>query len=143
MRKDDLENIVKTLFPNHKYNWQGIGFWQIEASPFLLDQNIHYELSNNRVEFHIESYSSNWKDIRGTLYENWDLLIENNILSDKWWRRNDCSYFLKDTSLSIEEQLKRLCNVLQPIIDKYVENKGLRPKHIDRPAPSNKLFNDP
>ena len=34
MRKDDLENIVKTLFPNHKYNWQGIGFWQIEASPF-------------------------------------------------------------------------------------------------------------
>lgn len=142
MRKDDLENIVKTLFPNHKYNWQGIGFWQIEASPFLLDQNIHYELSNNRVEFHIESYSSNWKDIRGTLYENWDLLIENNILSDKWWRRNDCSYFLKDTSLSIEEQLKRLCNVLQPIIDKYVENKGLRPKHIDRPAPSNKLFND-
>lgn len=139
MEKEEFETMVKELFDGHWYYWRDPGFWQIESSPYLTDHGFHYELLDNRVVFHIES--SNWRPIRNMFYEKWKDIEGNGVCSEKWWNRNDCCYFMKESGNSEKEQLRKLKNVLQPIIDEYVEKNGLRPaKHVERANPNNELF---
>lgn len=116
-------------FINH---WKNLNdsklYWQIEVSPFLLNHNFHYEWWNNRVEIHIEG--PDWRPLRQIFYDNWEALSTNG-LGRGHWGRNDCQYFLENPNPS-ENQLIRLEELIRPFIEKYIDDKNLRPKHIDR-----------
>ena len=126
-------------FINH---WKNLNdsklYWQIEVSPFLLNHNFHYEWWNNRVEIHIEG--PDWRPLRQIFYDNWEALSTNG-LGRGHWGRNDCQYFLENPNPS-ENQLIRLEELIRPFIEKYIDDKNLRPKHIDRVKPENTLFGE-
>lgn len=112
--------------------------WQIEISPFLSNHDFHYEWRNNRVEIHIEG--SDWRPLRQIFYDNWETLKAQGLGSGHWWR-NDCQYFLENPNPS-ENQLIRLEELIRPFIEKYIDDKNLRPKHMDREKPKNTLFDE-
>ena len=127
MTSEDFDKTARSeLFRNH---WKDLNnnsklYWQIEISPFLSNHGFHYEWYNDRVEIHIEG--AEWRPIRQIFYDNW---------------RNDCQYFLENPEPS-ENQLIRLEELIRPFIEKYIDDEGLRPKHVDREKPKNTLFDE-
>lgn len=140
MNEETFKKIIYELFKNHWNHWRDSNFWQIEASPFLADHGIHYELFENRVELHIESHY--WRPLRDLFRKHGNELKQRGVCSRNWWSRNNCAFYLNDTTISQDEQLRLLKNALNPIIDEYIEEKGLRPKHIERKAPENKMLDN-
>lgn len=112
--------------------------WQIEISPFLSNHDFHYELRNNRVEIHIEG--PDWRPLRKIFYDNWEALRTQGLGSGHWWRK-DCQYFLENPEPS-ENQLIRLEELIRPFIERYIDDKKLRPKHMEREKPKNTLFDE-
>lgn len=140
MNKEEFDKTARSeLFINH---WKNLNdsklYWQIEISPFLSNHGFHYEWRNNRVEIHIEG--SDWRPLRQIFYDNWKELRAQGLSSGHWWR-NDCQYFLESPDSS-ENQLIRLEELIRPFIEKYIEDKNLRPKHVDRVKPENTLFDE-
>lgn len=139
----NIEEFDKTArseqFINH---WKNLNdsklYWQIEISPFLSNHGFHYEWWNDRVEIHIEG--SDWYPLRQIFYDNWEALSAKGI-GRGHWGRNNCQYFLENPDPS-ENQLLRLEELIRPYIEKYIDDKGLRPKHVDRVKPENTLFDE-
>ena len=140
MNREDFDKTARSeLFINHWKNLNDLKlYWQIEISPFLSNHGFHYEWRNDRVEIHIEG--SDWRPLREIFYDNWDALRAQGLSSGHWWR-NDCQYFLENPAPS-ENQLIRLEKLIRPVIEKYIDDKNLRPKHVDRAKPENTLFDE-
>lgn len=140
----NIEEFDKTarseLFINHWKNPNDSKlYWQIEISPFLADHGFHYEWLNDRVEIHIEG--QNWQPLRKIFYDNWEALRAEGLGRGHWWRRNNCQYFLENPDPS-ENQLIRLEKAIRPFIEKFIDDRNLRPKHVNRENPENILFNE-
>ena len=140
----NIEEFDKTarseLFINHWKNPNDSKlYWQIEISPFLADHGFHYEWLNDRVEIHIEG--QNWQPLRKIFYDNWEALRAEGLGRGHWWRRNDCQYFLENPDPS-ENQLIRLEKAIRPFIEKFIDDRNPRPKHVNREKPENILFNE-
>ena len=141
MTSEDFDKTARSeLFRNH---WKDLNnnsklYWQIEISPFLSNHGFHYEWYNDRVEIHIEG--AEWRPIRQIFYDNWKALNAQGLGRGHWWR-NDCQYFLENPEPS-ENQLIRLEELIRPFIEKYIDDEGLRPKHVDREKPKNTLFDE-
>ena len=140
MNIEEFDKIARSeQFINH---WKNLNdsklYWQIEVSPFLSNHGFHYEWWNNRVEIHIEG--SDWYPLRQIFYDNWEALSAKG-LGRGHWGRNNCQYFLENPDPS-ENQLLRLEELIRPYIEKYIDEKGLRPKHVNRVKPENTLFDE-
>lgn len=140
----NIEEFDKTarseLFINHWKNPDDSKlYWQIEISPFLADHGFHYEWLNDRVEIHIEG--QNWQPLRKIFYDNWEALRAEGLGRGHWWRRNDCQYFLENPDPS-ENQLIRLEKAIRPFIERFIDDRNPRPKHVNREKPENILFNE-
>ena len=141
MTSEDFDKTARSeLFRNHwkDLNYNSKLYWQIEISPFLSNHGFHYEWYNDRVEIHIEG--AEWRPIRQIFYDNWTALNAQGLGRGHWWR-NDCQYFLENPEPS-ENQLIRLEELIRPFIEKYSDDEGLRPKHVDREKPKNTLFDE-
>ena len=141
MTSEDFDKTARSeLFRNHWKNPNDSKlYWQIEISPFLADHGFHYEWLNDRVEIHIEG--QNWQPLRKIFYDNWEALRAEGLGRGHWWRRNNCQYFLENPDPS-ENQLIRLEKAIRPFIEKFIDDRNLRPKHMDREKPMNTLFDE-
>ena len=142
MNREEFDKTARSeLFINHwkKLNDSTKLYWQIEISPFLSNHGFHYEWQNDRVEIHIEG--ADWRPLRQIFNNNWETLRTKGLGRGYWWGRNNCQYFLENPDPS-ENQLIRLEELIRPFIEKYIDDKGLRPKHEDREKPKNTLFDE-
>lgn len=137
MTEQEFRTFAEQEFPGHKVGWGG-SWYYISANMFLTS-NYHFEYNNGCVEFHIEGSQSDWKEIR-----QW-LRVEHpsdySPKAKKGWR-NDCVWSY-DKPCNSDEEIKNeflhLKETIFPLIDSFVENKELKPKHIDRPSSSSNI----
>lgn len=141
MERIEFEQFVKDNFPGCKTNWGWDDSWYyVTTSPYMRDaDNYHYEYGNGKIMFHIEG-NNNWREVRDWLCNHREK-ISNEIRSSRWGR-NDCCWELKQpvsTDEEIKEGFLRIRDLLQPVIDEFVESKQWKPIHIERDAPSNRM----
>lgn len=135
MDKQQFYTFVENQFPGHGKNW-GESWYYVEASQYL-PWNYHFEYINNRVEFHVEELKKPaYNDIKDWITR---FLPQLKFVKKESWRMIWTDGIKCDSDTDIFNEFCRVKSVYMSEIEKFAENRGFKPKHIDRPNPTNGL----